>query len=310
MKLTSKYNNVQVKQKGSLPSYAKQNEILEILKHLAKEGRYKDYPHLKIYFKGKRVGPLDMHSFMPSGEKNLENYLENLEQVIGENSFLLFMNDFSKLGKGVPKGLAQAFDKITADQGISTGICEPELFLGKYGLTPGGIHRETCLNVHQSIFGTKRIYAWFPEFFRNKKILIEEHYNKTDRSFDQFLCLEEDEEKKSLKEAIVLTPKAGETMIIPPLHWHVGESTKMSVSINLAFYPSWSSSTAIEKLFDNDPKENFEISNLMKGESILSWAQREGEKIEKILKGKNLKKEITQILEKRLTANYQLYKQG
>jgi hypothetical protein len=94
-----------------------------------------------------------------------------------------------------------------------------ELFFGKYGATPTGIHLDTSDNLAFILRGPKRMLFWPRDRFPSRRQIPNSH------APEQELALTRDYEKY-LDDAIALEAEAGDVIFWPKEYWHVGSSSE------------------------------------------------------------------------------------
>jgi hypothetical protein len=102
---------------------------------------------------------------------------------------------------------------------VPDGWIDAELFFGHYAYTPGGIHKETRLNLHWVLDGEKTMLVWPPE------------------AWDGSDLPRVDQGDEAPGRPVTLPGRRGDVIHWPPRHWHVGRSPALSTGVNLAVYP-------------------------------------------------------------------------
>ncbi|WP_280483896.1 hypothetical protein [Nocardia farcinica] len=117
--------------------------------------------------------------------------------------------------------------------GIGGGRCETEAFFGSYGMTPGGIHRETCSNLQLVISGYKEMHFWSD----NKVVDDDDVLIATDKSTgmrEEYLPGIKIDTMRGAHSVLKAGPGGGFQWNSGV--WHVGESPRQSLSMNIADY--------------------------------------------------------------------------
>lgn len=183
---------------------------------------------LKFYIEDRQVAT-DIHRHLPRREdESLDGYLRRLDKTIGSSSFILHLTDFQQLDETLLARMRALLSGLVKRVGVPASSAELEVFLGRYQRTPGGIHKESCANLHFIIKGSKKMLVWPPEAANDREFSVnrqgEEQY------------LDADTSGKQLPEGIVLEGQPGDVFYWPSGFWHVGESPETSLSLNLALY--------------------------------------------------------------------------
>ncbi|MHA6757963.1 hypothetical protein [Streptacidiphilus sp. PAMC 29251] len=87
-------------------------------------------------------------------------WLAALEPLLGGNQFFLWARGVQQHRRGLFEALVEALTPHLAQRGVPSGPVEAEVFFGNYGRTPGGIHRESCTNIHLVLQGCKQMHFW------------------------------------------------------------------------------------------------------------------------------------------------------
>jgi tRNA (cmo5U34)-methyltransferase len=182
---------------------------------------------LKFYV-GQGQLAADVHRHLPAAaDGDFAGYDRRLAEQLAGASFALYVPDF-QIADPALWGRARAFlEPLYRLVGMPADRAEMELFLGRYQVTPGGIHREECGNFHFVISGRKRMHVWAPGAWRagaQAGGVAEERY------LDRADCHQE------LPPAVTLEGRPGDFLYWPPGHWHVGEAPEVTACVNLALY--------------------------------------------------------------------------
>jgi hypothetical protein len=184
--------------------------------------------YVKLLFDNKRLLGTDVESLLPyPSDEDLTSYFSRLRTGAGNRGVLLYVTDFQiyvpELWERICSFLVPLYERV----GMPGGYADVELFLGQYVTTAGGVHRDTGENFHFVVDGQKTMHVWpRTTFWRT----IDGPDDARISAFDPMLW------SHHLEDGETFDAKAGDMFYWAPDHWHVGESPKFSVSINIALY--------------------------------------------------------------------------
>lgn len=134
------------------------------------------------------------------------------------------------LFEAIVEAAATAFGR----RGLHTGPVEAEVFLGDYGFTPGGIHRESCANLHLVVHGAKNMYYWpangWPPAGTPRRVDVASGTGTREE------YLADLDPATVLHAADSQTACAGRGFAWDAGTWHVGETRGPALAVNIAAY--------------------------------------------------------------------------
>lgn len=139
------------------------------------------------------------------------------------------------------RALVTGLEPWFAAHGLPQGRVEAEVFCGRYRATPGGIHRETCSNLHLVVEGEKTMEFWTGDAWPPGRAVLREDRDPGSGAREQYLPgLDPREHRESARS---LTAGPGQGFAWPAGTWHVGRSEGgPSLALNVAAYgrgPGW-----------------------------------------------------------------------
>jgi hypothetical protein len=145
-----------------------------------------------------------------------------LKEVTGSSSFCLALNGINGLSDKIDGFVRHAFNARWIEQiGMPLGGIDTYCFIGKYPITPFGIHtdREHTFLYHLGP-GHKNAWLWSPNEFERTQGAVRHQFK-----FD---------EVEHLAEKFVLQP--GDVLYIPAGHYHVLANPEFSATLGIAPY--------------------------------------------------------------------------
>lgn len=188
---------------------------------------------VKLYVNGKQIVD-NLKELLPNeNDLDLASYEQRLVKEADAESFIFYATGIETVVPEIYLRLHSLVKNVFNQVGLPLGHAELELFFGKYQLTPGGVHNETCTNLHSVIYGEKVMRTWPETAFdlkeRDGYVQIDPHTGEK----EQFL---NDIQNKDLETAEPLKGQANDIIYWPTGAWHVGESIDPSLSLNIAIY--------------------------------------------------------------------------
>ncbi|MEV4121654.1 hypothetical protein [Micromonospora sp. NPDC049645] len=135
--------------------------------------------------------------------------------------------------RNVFESLVEALAPEFSRRGLPGGPVEVEVFTGDYRHTPGGIHRESCSNLHLVLNGTKAMHFWSGDWPPAGTSRRDEVAAGTDTP-EQYLP--DLDPADAVARARSLTQSAGGGFSWPAGTWHVAETTGEATAVNVAAY--------------------------------------------------------------------------
>lgn len=113
--------------------------------------------------------------------------------------------------------------------GRPDGEVDVDMFLGRYPMTPRGIHRDTADTLMFVLSGRKRLLFWPSEMFEHDARQVGQHGLEELPTVTADACREK---------AIILEGGSGDVFFWPADYWHIGEAqdaTQSSLALNIGF---------------------------------------------------------------------------
>lgn len=145
-----------------------------------------------------------------------------LKEITESSSFCLALNGINGLSDKIDAFVRRAFNARWIEQiGMPSGGIDTYCFIGKYPITPFGIHtdREHTFLYHLGP-GQKNAWLWYPNDFERTQGAVRHQFK-----FD---------EVEHLAEKFVLQP--GDVLYIPAGHYHVLANPEFSATLGIAPY--------------------------------------------------------------------------
>jgi len=154
--------------------------------------------------------------------------------AFGSSTYFAWARAVQSFDRPMFEALVEAASAEFSRRGLPSGPAEAEVFLGDYGYTPGGIHREACSNIHLVLSGAKTMHFWsgsaWPSHGTPRRVDIaggtgtrEEYLPDLDPAV-------------ALGEARSLTAETGGGFSWAAGTWHVGETHGPTMALNIAAY--------------------------------------------------------------------------
>lgn len=133
------------------------------------------------------------------------------------------------------RALVTGLEPWFAAKGLPQGRVEAEVFLGWYGGTPGGIHREACSNLHLVLEGEKCMDFWTGDDWPPAGAVLREDRDSESGAQEQYLPGLDPREHRDRAESLTASP--GQGFAWQAGTWHVGRSEGgSSLALNVAAY--------------------------------------------------------------------------
>ncbi|TIM37765.1 hypothetical protein [Mesorhizobium sp.] len=158
-------------------------------------------------------------------DNNLRQYCARLEGMAAGQDVFLYVTGLQQYSFELWRKICGILSDLFKLTGFPLDYVDLELFLGKYEVTPGGIHRDRATTFHSVVFGQKSMLIWSqPELFPLE-------WSKEDCTIPAFQKLDY---RQYLDIATVVEAGPGSTIYWAPDHWHCGSSKTFSVVLNVA----------------------------------------------------------------------------
>jgi 50S ribosomal protein L16 3-hydroxylase len=194
------------------------------------------------FFTGNKRIMGDIYDYLPKLEdKDLLGYSKRMDKLFGEEDYFLYITNFHCHIPQVWQRVCSFLSEIYQLTGLPANFADLELFLGRYSVTPGGIHRDKGTSFQFVIEGKKTMYVWPRQQFWK---------TGTEEAIKQpMLKKREIELYKDHGEP--LTGNAGDIIYWSSNHWHVGLSEDFSASLTLALYMDGTVNRFVETAISN-----------------------------------------------------------
>ena len=184
----------------------------------------KDAPHVKWQFykgDGFMLEGYKISGYVPSiSDKSLGDYAKRINTKLKGESFGLVLHDLQEYHPQFYLRMREFLSGLAAQVQVRWRAL-PGLFLGNYEQTPFGIHQDPANVFAFVIEGSRRIYLWPEEYFRD--------------SLDR---VRESDFAKLRRDATILEGEPGDVLYWPGRYWHVGEPLgDLAIGVSVALVP-------------------------------------------------------------------------
>jgi hypothetical protein len=191
---------------------ATEQSLLSILKQWAEAARRGSAGMIDI-------DKLEMKAMPEDGDQTLDDCILRIASN-WQKDWYAYINDVHKYGGELwERAVEIVLPAIRSNGGLPAGGFKMELFFGRYGVTPTGIHLDTSDNLAFIVRGPKRMVFWpgsrFPSLLR-----IPDPHEPT-----QELALKRGYQD-SVSDAVIIDAEAGDVVYWPKEYWHVGVSAE------------------------------------------------------------------------------------
>ncbi|MGU3345372.1 hypothetical protein [Pseudomonas monsensis] len=193
-----------------------ENEILEIFKRVSAMHNGRSMTTLRAYNSGRS----EEHEYkiLTSPPQPAESLVSWYKTIFKEDSSAIILNRAERWSVQIADFAAQAISEITNHRPILDLNVETVLFIGNYGFSPFGIHKDfdSIKSIHIPLLDTKKsMYLWSE---RDYEILTGSQQNCYDPS-------------SLIETGIRYEYALGDLFFLPPNCYHVGYSPNFSVSL-------------------------------------------------------------------------------
>lgn len=214
-------------------SLADDQLIFDILKNAASDYKERgEFGRLKFYI-GESQVVQRVGDYLPqSSQPSLDSYLAFLDEKVNNADLMLYINNVQEYHPVVWVTLKKTLDRLYHHVDPLDGPVEVELFLGRYGSTPGGIHRDGCTNMHFVAKGVKQFYVWPEHLSYENNTAVTQAFSAEEAYLDDADLNWQLEQRRHLR--------AGEGSMIfcPHNWWHVAQADDLCICLNMAVYRS------------------------------------------------------------------------
>lgn len=163
------------------------------------------------------IEKIDRGALPEPGDARLDACIERLERTWPKDWYA-YVNDVHKYGGDLwERAVEILLPAIRTHGGLQAGGFKMELFFGRYGATPTGIHLDTSDNLAFIVRGPKRLAFWPRDRFQALLQLPNAHAPEQEQALTRRY-------EDHLHDAIVLDAGAGDVVYWPKEYWHVGAS--------------------------------------------------------------------------------------
>jgi hypothetical protein len=171
-----------------------------------------------------QAGPTDIEKIdrgalpLPEDE-TLDACIARIERVWTKDWYV-YVNDVHKYGGDLwERAVEILLPEIRRHGGLPAGGFKMELFFGRYGATPTGIHLDTSDNLAFIVRGPKRMAFWPPDRFKGVLQIPNAHAPEQQQALTRRY-------EDHLHQATVLEGETGDVIFWPKESWHVGASAE------------------------------------------------------------------------------------
>ena len=200
-----------------------------------------DYQNFKLYLDAKQVVSNVIDYLPVAADGSLQAYIRRLDEMTQGAPFMIYVNNFEQFAPYLWERIHHFLQDFTAHKGIASGVVEAELFVGRYHITPGGVHRANCANFHHCIEGEKIFYVWAPEVASANEKFIGQKGTGSEEYIDGATL----EWKKEHRQELRALPT--EAIFCPSNFWHVGHSPEPCACVNIAMYDAGAGEEIVQK---------------------------------------------------------------
>ena len=191
----------------------------------------------KLYVDGARVLDADRWPGSSAGDDDHATWRARVaDGANGELPIMFFARGLQEHDRTLFEIVLDELAPALLPVGLPSGLVETELFYGRYAATPGGIHRESCTNLHLVLLGQKVMHMWVGEDWipADAKLKLLDTSEPTMGTSEQYLM--DLELAEAAPFSIALPATAGEGFFWRSGVWHVAEAPKASMAMNIASY--------------------------------------------------------------------------
>jgi hypothetical protein len=192
---------------------------------------------LKLYLGGRQALDSEFPRLLPQrSDRSLRGYERRLsaDREVDTRTFTLYISGLQFETVEILDEAIKLLWPIVELGGMWPGVTELELFLGRYGFTPGGIHLEGCSNLHTVVHGEKTMWVWPREEWEVRPVGAERQLDLPTGSEEVFLP--QVDPMRATETATRLTGRRGDSLYWPAGRWHIGEAPSFAVAVNAAMY--------------------------------------------------------------------------
>lgn len=161
-------------------------------------------------------------------------WLARQDPTINGKNFLVYARGVQEYDALLFRAVVEILNSNAATNGISSGHVEVEVFYGTYPKTPGGIHRETCSNIHMVVDGLKEMHFWDSAEWQPPRDAIRKEVEPESGMEEQYLPGFEREDMGGTCHTVSASRGGG--FAWENGTWHVGEAHRQCLALNIACY--------------------------------------------------------------------------
>jgi len=187
---------------------------------------------VKMLFNNMRLLSAEAERLLPNTcDKNLDQYVERLLTAAGQRDVMLYVTGFQRYSAQIWDRVCSFLLPLYQLVGMPAGYADLELFIGRYGSTPGGVHKDRGTNFHFVVSGQKKMHIWPRSEYWSRPVSDGGRYQSSlGKEFSPLQW------RDDLGDSVTLEAGPGDAFHWAIDHWHVGESPQLSVSLNIALY--------------------------------------------------------------------------
>jgi hypothetical protein len=168
------------------------------------------------------LGPRDVEThgpLLPSADDvTPEAYDRRLSQL-GHREFFFQLGDLARARGDLWDGIYEFASEMSTFTGVPSDRLYADVYVGRYGATPFGVHLDGASNFTFGLVGKKTLYLWEPSYYHAEM-------ERASRSLSDFI-----------PDAMTLPVGPGQLIYWPSRMWHVADSHgELTMTANIAFY--------------------------------------------------------------------------
>ena len=188
----------------------------------------------KFFVDGKQVNS-GLENYYPSAaDQSADDYISRLARDFGRHELLCYGYDFRDASPQIAGRLANFMRLFNSLVTYQPKEVYTELFIGKYQMTAGGIHKEEASNFKMVLHGRKTMVVWPEDTWHVDSENSNDLSDKMSGRVELYL------KDKKLHEAdakrVELTGSSGDLIYWPERWWHVGHCDQFTAAVTVPLY--------------------------------------------------------------------------
>jgi hypothetical protein len=167
---------------------------------------------------GVDIEQIDRHALPHADDRTLDQCINRLERN-WTGDWYAYINDVQRYDGDLWERAVEILLPAIRRQGLPAGGFKMELFFGKYGATPTGIHLDTSDNLAFILRGPKRMLFWPPGRFPSLRKIPANDAPQQEQALTRDYAAHR-------ADAIELVGETGDVFYWPKEYWHVGASSE------------------------------------------------------------------------------------